>query len=330
MNTVNIVTSDNMIWNKEQVYTDLACAIISKKPFNIDLLNEGPDLNTIGLYRYLEKSKFNLEDITIYTSNILEQHDKIHIVYRPPIHLLQNAKEYITDISKNQQLRHFGMFIGRSNAPRLHLATYLSQKYHNKSVLTYHFNFEDDFHSNNIGLENLIKDYGINDIQQESMFLLLCPITLEYSQSALYDKSLKLNHAQQLFKNDQEYFSQAYKNFFVELVCESFFTGNTFFTTEKIFRPILLKTPFIVQGPQNFLRNLKKLGFKTFSSWWDEGYDEDPVGHQLLEIKKILDFLSAKTSTELQQMYQEMQEILEYNYQVAVNLTKDDFKKIYE
>jgi len=330
MTTVNILTSDNKIWNKEQVYTDLTCAMISKKSFNINLLNEAPDLNLIGLYCYLEESKFNLEDITIYTSNMLEQHDKIHIVYQPPIHLLQNAKEYITDISKNQQLRHFGMFIGRSNAPRLHLATHLKQYYYDKSLLTYHFNFDDDFHINNIGLENLIKDYGIKDIQQESMFLSLCPITLKELRPILNDKSLKLNYAQQLFKNDQEYFSQTYNHFFVELVCESFFTGNTFFPTEKTFRPILLKTPFIVQGPQNFLRNLKKLGFKTFASWWDEGYDEDSAGHQLLEIKKILDFLSAKTLVELQQMYQEMHETLEHNYQIAINLTNKDFKKIYE
>jgi len=261
---------------------------------------------------------------------MLEQHDKIHIDYQPPIHLLQNAKEYITDISKNQQLRHFGMFIGRSNAPRLHLATHLKQYYYDKSLLTYHFNFDDDFHTNNIGLENLIKDYGIKDIQQESMFLSLCPITLKELRPILNDKSLKLNYAQQLFKNDQEYFSQTYNHFFVELVCESFFTGNTFFPTEKTFRPILLKTPFIVQGPQNFLRNLKKLGFKTFASWWDEGYDEDSAGHQLLEIKKILDFLSAKTLVELQQMYQEMHETLEHNYQIAINLTNKDFKKIYE
>jgi hypothetical protein len=330
MNKVKVVTSDNTIWNKEQVYTELACAILAKKPFAIDLLNEAPDLEVIGLYRYLEESDLNLEDVTIYTANMLEQHDKIHIVYRPPIHLLQNAKEYITDISKNQQLQHFGMFIGRSNAPRLYLATYLKQCHPDKSLLTYHFDFSDDFHSNNIGLENLIKYYGIKDIHRESMFLSLCPITLENSQPIRNNKNLKLNHAQQLLKNDQTYFSQTYNHFFVELVCESFYTGNTFFTTEKIFRPILLKTPFIVQGPQNFLKNLKKLGFKTFSSWWDEGYDEDPVEHQLLEIKKILDFLSIKTSTELQKMYQEMQEILEHNYQVAVNLDKNDFKKLHE
>jgi hypothetical protein len=330
MNAINIVTSDNKIWNIEQVYTELTCARLSRKPFNINLLNEGPDLNPIGLYRYLEESDFNLEDITIYTANMLEQHDKIAIVHQPPMHLLQNAKDYVMDISKNQQLCHFGMFIGRSNAPRLYLATYLKEHYFDKSLLTYHFNFNDDFHNNNIGLENLIKDYNIKDVKQESIFLASCPITLNNCQPIHNDKSLKLNHAQQLFKNDQKYFSQTYNHFFVELVCESFFTGNTFFPTEKTFRPILLKTPFIVQGPQNFLRNLKKLGFKTFDSWWDEGYDEDPVGHQLFEIKKILNCLSAKTLVELEQMYQEMHETLEHNYQIAINLTKQDFKKIYE
>jgi len=330
MTAVNILTSDNKMWNLEQVYTDLTCAINSKQPFDIDLINEAPDLDRIGLYQYLEKSTVNLEDITIYTANALEKHNTIRIVYQPPTHLLNNAKEYTVDISKQQQLKHFGMFVGRSNAPRLHLATHLKQHYFDKSLLTYHYNLNDDFHANNIGLEDLIKDYNIKDIHQEAAFLSLCPITIDNNQTINNDKSLKLNYAQQLFKNDQEYFPQTYNHFFVELVCESFFTGNTFFPTEKTFRPIVLKTPFIVQGPQNFLRNLKKLGFKTFNSWWDEGYDEDSTGHQLIEIKKILNFLSTKTPAELQQMCQEMHETLEHNYQIAVNLTKTDFKKLYE
>jgi hypothetical protein len=330
MTRVSVVTSDNKIWNKEKFYTELTLAVDSKQPFTIDLLNEGPDLATIGLYQYLENSGVNLENVTVYTANAMEHHGKIHIKYISPMHLLHNAKEYIVDVCKKQTLKHFGMFIGRSNAPRLHLATYLRQHCSDKLLLSYHFNADDDFHANNIGLEDLIKHYNFCDVRPEAEFISHCPITLNNLPTVCNNKELKLDHAQQLFNNDRGHFSQLYNNFFVEMVCESFFTGNTFFPTEKTFRPILLKTPFIVQGPKNFLRNLKKLGFKTFATWWDEGYDEDPVGHQLVEIKKILDFLSAKTLAELQQMYQEMHETLEHNYQIAINLTNKDFKKIYE
>jgi hypothetical protein len=330
MTTVNIVTSDNKIWNTEQVYTKLSQAVTLGHPFQIDLLNEAPDLRSIGLYDYLEQYGIDLKHITIHTANALEKHNQIHIEYHPPLHLVENAKVYITDIFKNSQLKHFGLFVGRSNGPRLHLATYLNQHHCDKLILSYHYNSVDEFHRDNIGLEDLITNYNVNDVSQEAEFISQCPIQLKDDTIVHNDKTLKLNYAQQLFDNDQDYFSRTYNNFFVELVCESFFTGNTFFPTEKTFRPMLLKTPFIVQGPQYFLHNLKKLGFQTFDQWWDEGYSEDPTGHQLAEIKKVLDFLSTKSIEQLNQMYLSMLDILEHNYQLAITLNKEDFKKLYE
>lgn len=328
MITVDILTSDNKIWNQNQVFTQLALAVSSNQPFKIDLLKEGPDLDHIGLYQYLLESGANFENITISTANALEQHHAIHIEYRPSMHLLDQAKHYLIDIEKNQQFKHFGLFVGRSNAPRLHLATHVQQCHPTRSLLSYHLDINNEFHSSNIGLEDLIKYWNFKDIQQEAKFVSQCPITLGKCASIHPDKSINLNHAQQLLKNDFPDFSLAYNDFFVEIVCESFYTGNTFFPTEKIFRPMLLKTPFIVQGPRYFLHNLKKLGFKTFNHWWDEGYAEDPAEHQLFEIKKILNFLSRKTPAELYGMYQEMSDVLQHNYHTALTLTPADFFKV--
>jgi hypothetical protein len=328
-----VITSDNKIWNQSEAYAEIVYAMSLHQPFEIDLFNEGPDLQSLGTYDFLTKfaNKFNypLNYITIYTANALERHAQINIVYSAPYHLLINAKEYITNATKSSRLKHFGMFIGRSNAPRLHLASYLKHRYSDQSVISYHFNLHDDFHTHNIGLEDLIKYYK-QDIHVESNFLSCCPLRINNTAQVLIDKSLGINPAQQLLKNDKEYFLQTYRDFFVEIVCESFFTGNTFFTTEKIFRPILLKTPFIVQGPRNFLRNLKKLGFKTFDQWWDEGYSEDPTSHQLTEIKQVLDMLSKKSSKEIHNMYKSMHDVLEHNYQTALDLTDKDFYKLYE
>jgi hypothetical protein len=119
-----------------------------------------------------------------------------------------------------------------------------------------------------------------------------------------------------------------YSNFFVEITCESYFTGQTFFPTEKTWRAIALRTPFIIQGPQNYLANLKLLGFKTFDRWWDEGYSEDPADHQPLEIIKVVEFLNNKSLDEIFSMYQEMQDVLEHNYQTLQLLTVEDFLKV--
>ena len=90
-----------------------------------------------------------------------------------------------------------------------------------------------------------------------------------------------------------------------------------------------LKTPFIVQGPVNFLHNLQRLGFKTFDYWWDEGYSEDPNEWQVKLIKELIDMLATKTKQELKKMYDEMMPVLEHNRQRLMTLTKQDFLQLY-
>jgi hypothetical protein len=44
--------------------------------------------------------------------------------------------------------------------------------------------------------------------------------------------------------------------------------------TEKIFKPIVLKQPFVLMGGQGTLQYLRDYGFKTFKKWFDEDYDD--------------------------------------------------------
>jgi hypothetical protein len=64
-----------------------------------------------------------------------------------------------------------------------------------------------------------------------------------------------------------------YDQFQIELIVETMCAGITFFPTEKTFRPITGRRPFLMFGPVNFLNNLRGLGFKTYSECWDESYD---------------------------------------------------------
>ena len=64
-----------------------------------------------------------------------------------------------------------------------------------------------------------------------------------------------------------------YHKFQIELVAETCCLGETFFPTEKTIRPIVGRRPVLIFGPQNFLSNLKQLGFQTYSQCWDESYD---------------------------------------------------------
>ena len=90
------------------------------------------------------------------------------------------------------------------------------------------------------------------------------------------------------------------------------------------------QTPFIIQGPVNFLKNLRKLGFKTFSNWWDESYDEDGGLIGIETILRNINNLSNMSTIQLKSMYDDMKPVLEHNYNVLIELTNNSFDMFYD
>ena len=84
---------------------------------------------------------------------------------------------------------------------------------------------------------------------------------------------------------------------------------------------IASKTPFILLAPPYSLEYARSLGFKTFSKFWSEEYDtiEDPT-LRLKEIFNLVDKIGRMDIPQLEQMYSEMAEILEYNITILNKL----------
>lgn len=109
---------------------------------------------------------------------------------------------------------------------------------------------------------------------------------------------------------------------FVEFVSETNFEQNRVNShTEKTYKPILSKKPFVLVGTVGILKSVKALGFKTFGDFWDESYDEieDPY-RRALAILEVLKFICSKDFEELQQWKEQMQDILDYNFNLAKRL----------
>ena len=99
------------------------------------------------------------------------------------------------------------------------------------------------------------------------------------------------------------------------LVTETVATGKRLHLTEKTFKPICLKMPFVIVGTRGSLKYLRSYGFKTFGHLWDESYDDELNDHQRIEkvafTLKAMDILPAD---EKQRLFDMAQEICEYNY----------------
>jgi hypothetical protein len=325
-------TRDRLIWNVNELIIDMCKAMSINDNITLDLNGEGCDCQDIGLYDIIDncarKFDYDISKISIRTWNTLEQHPVINIKSSLSWHLLQREIENHKDLpkSKNSNLKHFGRFVGRSNAPRLMLSTYLDEKYCNNTLSTYHYNSLDDYHKDHTGLESLINDFQVSDIGSHARFLSTCPRTIHHSDFVWTNDSQN-DYYEQLLKTDHQQFKDLYLTFFVEIVSESYYNGNTFFITEKTCRPILCKTPFVIQGPTGFLKNLRALGFRTFDRWWDEGYDEDPPSWSVREIMKVIDFLATKTQQEMSDMLQDMQDVLDYNRNHMIEMVHNERSK---
>ena len=121
------------------------------------------------------------------------------------------------------------------------------------------------------------------------------------------------------------------------VVTETVFYDKKLHLTEKIFKPIISKRPFILIGAKGNLAYLKSYGFKTFDKWIDESYDNESDNDTRIEmVVDQLEKLCKFSQCELVRMHNEMKEILEYNFNhffsnfknIIVNELVDNFEKV--
>jgi len=99
------------------------------------------------------------------------------------------------------------------------------------------------------------------------------------------------------------------------LVTETVASGRRQHLTEKIFKPICLRMPFLVVGCRGSLRYLRQYGFRTFGHLWDESYDDEIHDDQRIEkIAFTLKSMDILPQEEKQRLFDMAKETCEYNY----------------
>lgn len=329
---ISVQTLDRKIWRKDLVTEFLYKCYLENTPAEIDFGPEGSCAEFLGMYRLLDefcdRTGYSKSMITIITANMVEEHTEYNIVKNPyywyEISEIQNWLNGKVIETGTVPSKHFANFSSRSNWARLWIATILDSKYPEYTLQTYHYDpVRENYNYNGyIGVDDLFK-YGCNLIPEAVKFLQTCPRTLDIE----FLKNLD-NCKDSLFQHQNSYYPiqhpsnlnllQYYSDIFVDIVVEPNVSGNCFLVTEKLWRPIIARRPFIVMSNHYYLRNLKKLGFKTFDKWWSEEYDYYSMQDRIKLIDKLLtDITALKTNNTLV----EMQEVLDYNYNRFIELT---------
>jgi hypothetical protein len=113
---------------------------------------------------------------------------------------------------------------------------------------------------------------------------------------------------------------ETYLDSYINITTESQFFEDCWYMSEKTFKPIANLQPFIIVGSPHTLTQLKKLGFKTFSEFWDESYDIETDPFKRFEkITKIIKRLNNMSFDDLHELYLKTIPILEHNQGILLN-----------
>lgn len=301
-NKFKIGCTSDKIWN----YNKLLDFLIVNQNTHIELTvdPEAICLENLGLYNLLDK--FSFTQVNIITWNPLEKHNKYNILYKGKNSWFTSIKKIDTSLHTWNHHKVFYCLFGRPTASRLGLCAHLYNHYKEKSHLHFLATTNVDELSQ-IELDKLL-NYDIHSIGPAGILIKQLPLLL--SSSALYTKFNGYDFSDPL--------TAYYQDILIDIVAESHVAGNTFFPTEKTIRPMWLKKPFIMFASKNYLDYLHQMRFKTFCNFWSEEYDGYEGKERYVRILELIDNLAQKSTIELDQMYQGMQEILDYNYNLLV------------
>lgn len=112
----------------------------------------------------------------------------------------------------------------------------------------------------------------------------------------------------------------------IEIVSETD-VHTKYWITEKTVRCLLTKKPFILMGGCGSLQYLRDLGFQTFSPWFNESYDQEPIlNYRLQMIQQEILRISQLSEFDKLQIFAGVQSALNYN-QLNYNKIINDYYK---
>lgn len=325
--TIKVHVVENKIVSPVTVAAEIALNLAANEPTIIDLMQEAPSIACCelqALFDFFKAKGFDLSNIEIHTGNMVENSDQVKVVHRPDfmyeLRYYQEVAQKFQFNTKNIRY-HFGHLVSRCNLPRLLIASFLFDRYSQQSLQTFHWRPGNDYHRMHLSLEELLYFFSPNSEEARQAWQLIqkAPLLQEPEQSYPIIPSTQPDILRAC---------QWHESFFVDIVCETIHNDHNFFLTEKFWRSIMTRTPFILHGPQWILENVRALGFQTFDQWWNEGYSQDPGLHRIVEIKKVIAYLANLSKDEIIELYQDMEAVLEHNFQRFLTLDFQDFAQV--
>ena len=129
------------------------------------------------------------------------------------------------------------------------------------------------------------------------------------------DGKTAINDMIKINQNSSENF---YKDSLISIITETNFLENEISMTEKSIKPVKEKHPFIMVGVKGTLKTFHNLGYKTFSDFWSEEYDNIDHGWERLgEIIRVCNEIAQWDSAKILDFKKKVKPIVDHNFQIA-------------
>ena len=198
----------------------------------------------------------------------------------------------------------------RNNPPREKLFTYLCGEPRDHRIEAMNYMYENN-------LIDSCEWTWVNDFKEElnPWFHDKVPKSAEGHKSVMERRTYH-NPGQEFFDiYDRTYFDLIPETFYYhdQFHCDKLAHWEPVFFSEKIFRSIYNKRPFLLIGNKNSLKELRKMGFKTFPHIFDESYDSLDNDERMHRVLGQLKGLSIE-KMHINMYSPETTEILQHNY----------------
>jgi hypothetical protein len=301
MNVTIPIEISGDIWYNEQEVCQKLQALADNVKITLDLRSEGPSLHRLGVVAvvdaWLAQHKLTPDTVTVTRwSNAGESVEYKKFQCSVPSHFWRFAREYQLPPEQDfggVKSHLFGLFLGRATVHRNAILYQVQQQWAKRFLISRLTALTPEgrtvpepwhIHNNrNWRVPETLQDWAPDNHQDIIDWFKNQTFTSLDNRTITDQYGNPENH----FVHNRSMISH-YHRFDIELVCESYTLGQTFFPTEKTVRPIAGTRPWIIYAAPGYIRRLKRMGFCSFDTLWDESYDQLEGPARWIAIKTII------------------------------------------
>lgn len=299
---IDMLISKHYDFDLKQVVEDIIQKFSENRVVYFDFYDGGnPRLSGFIVFLEYLQGQYNLAR----SRTVIRTYQRVYIpnavvIYTPISHFLTHTYDKLSNVPllDNSFTKKFGCLLGRQDMYRLKMAKHMVENYAEDSIISCHATSKSIFFMESKSFNGLYND----EVEWARTHLPMQPQNFKTTQWG------SVNYYDAIAGS-----VDLYQQFFFEIICETDCNSPDWFT-EKTYKALMLGRPFVLWSGPGALKELKNLGFMTFSDFIEEQYDNEYCNiDRFNKILRVIGNQAAMSVELMKERHSEMQYIFEHN-----------------